>query len=221
MAERRKPIDYGAMLGEQYGRLTVICPALDKPGDLDHRPRVICRCDCGSEIETRARCLRGGTKSCGCLNREIIQRASLSHGHAKRGMTSRTYRAWSNMHTRCQNPSNNRFEHYGGRGILVCERWNDFENFLADMGEVPPGLTLERDDVNGDYQPGNRRWAFNHEQQNNKRNNRRIEFRGETRTLSQWARRLGIPDGTIPNRLGQLGWPVERALTQHARAAGG
>jgi hypothetical protein len=202
-------IDYCAMLGEKFGRLTVLGPALDKPGDLDHRPRVTCLCDCGSEIETQARhVLSGHTNSCGCLKRK----EALSHGHCKHGAMSRTYRAWSDMRTRCRNPKNEEFKNYGGRGIIVCERWAVFENFLTDMDEVPPGLTIERTDNNGNYQPGNCRWASNQEQQNNKRNNRRIEFRGEVFTIAQWAKRLGLPDSSLRKRLGR-GWSVERALT--------
>jgi len=121
------------------------------------------------------------------------------------------------MRERCRNPKNKKFQHYGARGISVAARWNSFENFLADMGEAPPGLTLERDDVNGNYEKDNCRWADQKTQQNNRRNNRRIEFRGETLTLSQWAERLGLKEATVRNRLDRAGWPVERALTQSRR----
>ena len=116
------------------------------------------------------------------------------------------------MMTRCTNPHAMNYSNYGGRGIKVCDRWKNFENFYADMNDAN-GLTLDRVDVNGDYEPSNCRWATRKEQGNNKRNNVVIEFSGERMTAMQWSERTGIGEGTIRKRI-RLGWPVEKVLTE-------
>ena len=109
-----------------------------------------------------------------------------------------TYNSWAMMHRRCRDtPSNPDFADYGGRGITVCDRWSVFENFLADMGERPVGTTLDREDTDGNYEPGNCRWATAEVQQRDRRNNLWITHEGETRTLADWSRRLGIDAGTL------------------------
>lgn len=118
------------------------------------------------------------------------------------------------MLARCTNGKNRRYKDYGGRGIGVCERWYDFANFLADMGEKPKGYSLDRIDVNGDYEPGNCRWATATEQARNKRNNTLLTHNGETHTIAEWGDILGIRHTTISTRL-HSGWSVERALTPH------
>jgi hypothetical protein len=105
------------------------------------------------------------------------------------------------------------FDNYGGRGITVCERWLSFENFYEDMGDRPEGMTLDRHpDFNGNYEPGNCRWATDTEQHNNTRANRVISHNGETKTLTQWARSLGIEPGTLKERI-RKGWSIEEALS--------
>lgn len=125
-----------------------------------------------------------------------------------------TYNVWCSMRQRCDNPNNQRYADYGGRGIKVCERWQKFENFLADMGARPkyPAHTLERRDNDGDYTPGNCRWATYEEQQNNKRNNHRLTYQGETMTVAEWARKLGVRDQLLRVRL-HRGWDLERVLS--------
>lgn len=120
------------------------------------------------------------------------------------------------MRRRCYRVTYIGYQDYGGRGIRVCERWDSFENFLADMGFRPsPQHSLDRIDVNGNYEPGNCRWATDFEQANNKRDNRRIEFRGETRTLKEWANTLGVSHTTLADRIDRHG--VEWALAQERK----
>lgn len=119
------------------------------------------------------------------------------------------------MKSRCLNQRHHEYDNYGGRGITVCERWlNSFPNFLADMGPRPEGKTIDRfPNNNGNYEPGNCRWANAIEQANNRRNSRRIEFNGEALTLIEWAHRTGIRSATIERRIYERGWDAERALT--------
>jgi hypothetical protein len=134
------------------------------------------------------------------------------HGHASRSGSTREFRTWSGMKERCSNPRNPSFSHYGGRGITVCEWWLKFDNFLADMGLKPPGMSIERIDNDGDYEPGNCRWATTSEQSRNKTNNVFVTFRGQTLIVKDWAYILGIKADTIEHRLSR-GFPVERALS--------
>lgn len=117
------------------------------------------------------------------------------------------------MRARCFNPQNQDYKDYGARGITVCERWMDFANFHADMGERPAGLTIDRIDVNGNYEPRNCRWADLTAQANNKRNNRTVEWNGVCKTLMQWSREIGIDRSKVRYRLDQ-GWPVEKAFAR-------
>lgn len=123
---------------------------------------------------------------------------------------TRTYYAWRSMRARCSNPKNASFAHYGGRGIQVCPEWSSFDQFVADMGEVPNGLTLDRIDNDGNYEPMNCRWVSIKEQLNNQRRNRRIEFNGEVKTLAQWAEHLGVRHDTLSRRLSRMA--IDKAL---------
>lgn len=127
----------------------------------------------------------------------------------------KTYASWQAMRKRCNSTWHPAYHRYGGRGIAICERWNFFQNFLEDMGERPEGMSLDRINPNKGYEPGNCRWATWKEQNNNKRNNRVIEFRGERKTLTEWAAEVGLMAATINQRL-KRGWPVDRALTEPA-----
>jgi hypothetical protein len=134
------------------------------------------------------------------------------HGHAKAGHNSSTYRRWQAMLDRCSNPKCRQYADYGGRGIGVCESWRAFESFLADMGEAPPGLLLERIDNDGDYEPGNCRWATRTEQNSNTRQNVLLSHNGRTMTAAAWARELGCTGAALRARI-RNGWSVEKALT--------
>jgi hypothetical protein len=134
-----------------------------------------CQCDCGSCIETQGTALRAGrTRSCGCLVTEFRKSPGcghvIEHGHSRGGTNSPTYSSWTAMKKRCRCPRNKDWAIYGGRGITFCDRWHSFTNFLADMGERPPGTSLDRfPDKNGNYEPGNCRWATALEQARNRR----------------------------------------------------
>jgi hypothetical protein len=127
------------------------------------------------------------------------------------------YRVWSSMKSRCLNPRDTRFDRYGGRGISVCARWLSFDCFLADMGPRPSmSHSIERVDIDGNYEPSNCKWATPVEQARNTRRTARWTFRGETRSAKEWSEILGIPYQTLMTRVHVCGWTVERALaTKH------
>jgi hypothetical protein len=134
-------------------------------------------------------------------------------GRKTGGKEAREYIRWIAMKSRCHNPNNNRYNLYGGRGIKVCERWkNSYENFLKDMGLCPENHFLDRIDSNKEYSPSNCRWVTQKEQQNNRRNNFRIEFKGIIKTSAQWAEELNFNTTTIHARLYKLGWTIEETL---------
>jgi hypothetical protein len=137
---------------------------------------------------------------------------AIKHGQNMASGATKTYKAWAAMKTRCQKQTCREYPHYGGRGIKVCERWQVFENFFADMGTAPDGLSLDRKNNNGDYEPSNCRWATKEQQQNNMRSNVRIFAFGEIRTLTRWAKIKNIPYSTLRYRV-SMGWSPEKALT--------
>lgn len=190
------------LTGRRFGRLTVKSRAENKGYGLTAWN---CVCECGTEKAVLSMSLRNGnSRSCGCLQRQ----AATSHG--MRG--SRVYNTWAQMKARCLNPRSRFFADYGGRGITVCDRWMSFEGFYADMGDQPKGKSLDRIDNSKGYSPENCRWATMLQQGRNKRNNRNLKFRGETRPVSEWAELMGIKKETVISRL-NLGWSVEDALT--------
>lgn len=178
-------------VGDKVGSLLV----MQDMGIIDcntYRRRVFrCRCECGNEIEVTAANLRKprSCRTCG------IKRSGASHiTHGK--SHSRMWNIHRGMKQRCLNIKNHAFKHYGGRGITVCARWSGlqgFENFLADMGDAPDGLTLDRRDNNGDYEPTNCRWVTQAIQTTNTRKNHMVTYQGETHCIAEWARKLNIP----------------------------
>jgi hypothetical protein len=192
--------------GQRFGRLIVIGlePIRIPPG---RQPKWMCLCECGATTFVESSMLRRGrTRSCGCLKR--------THGHTVGGMMSGTYRTWRDMLGRCCDPKRKEFERYGGRGISICDRWrSSFADFLADMGEKPPGLTIERINNNGNYCKENCRWATVAEQNRNQRRNHWILVGNETKTLTDWSIDRGVPRSTIHKRLAK-GWLPDRAVTE-------
>lgn len=206
---RRMPFD----CERKYGRWNPIALTSIKNGVEYWR----CRCECGTEREkVSVHDLRKGKSlSCGCLRRERTSEATKKHGL----VNTPAYRTWSAMRQRCTNPNFKFYSYYGGRGISVCERWqNSFESFLADMGQPPEGCSLDRIDSNGNYEPGNCRWATRTEQMRNTRACRILTFAGQSMCVADWADQLGINAEVIHARLCRK-WPIERVLSPLTRKA--
>ena len=202
-----KPVD---LVGQKINRLTVVRRVENSSG---RRARFECRCDCGNTVVVIGGLLRNEhTKSCGCLQKERVATLNRTHGESK----TRIYRIWANMRARCNNPNLPEYEGYGGRGITVCQEWNDsFELFRewAMANGYEDNLSIDRIDVNGNYCPENCRWTTQKEQCNNKRNNHLLTHNGETLTISEWAQRLNVNYFSLHDRITKLGWSAEKALT--------
>lgn len=171
--------------GLRFGRLVVLEPrSRDRNG-----VRWLCRCDCGQQPIIRGVDLTSGnTKSCGCLNRETRASRSTTHGQTYTAI----WRSWVAMHQRCLNPRTKDYKNYGGRGVTICDRWlHNFVTFRADIlaaiGDRPPGMTLDRIDNDGDYEPGNVRWATPKQQRANQqlRSVQSTLLAGEVQTLNR------------------------------------
>lgn len=187
-----------AQPGDRFTRLVVISEAPPRRNTYGAPVRwVNCQCDCGATKEVRVVSLTGGvTKSCGCLSREMTSTRSKTHGETVGGKASTEHKIWTAMRYRCNNPSDASYENYGGRGITVCQRWDEsFEAFLADIGRRPSRHhSIDRIDNDGNYEPGNVRWATETEQGQNKRNNRFVTYLGERMIVREACRRAGQLD---------------------------
>lgn len=199
-----------AFVGEKRNRLTAIrFIRMDKGRQIWEF-----KCDCGSlKIMGRREVEKEIIGSCGCLHHEMLLRRNTIHGHASRTNRHPIYGIWKNMRDRCFNPNNKHYSGWGGRGITIDERWNDFEKFLEDMGpSYQSGLLLDRRNNDGNYCKENCRWATSKEQNSNKRNTRHIAFNGRTLTIAGWGLELFGRRFLVHTRL-KRGWTIERALT--------
>ena len=179
--------------GQTFGRLTVLAQA--RGG----RDRMwTCQCSCGAVMTVAGGNLQSGaTKSCGCLHKEMVIHRLTKHGGAANGKRTSTYQTWKSMRKRCNNPNNPKWHRYGERGIKVCERWNDFSQFLADMGEKPQGTSIERIDNDLGYEPGNCVWAGVSTQGRNKQNTRCVTVCGQRMLIRDACDKYGIPHTSI------------------------
>jgi len=216
MSSKTIPIPVGSVFGRW---VTIGERYRERAGSGDWSHRVLCRCTCGTEKPVRTLyILNGKSKSCGCLNLEVTSARNTTHGHSIHRTPE--YRAWGNIKTRCTNPNGIGYRYYGGRGISVCPRWMaSFTDFLADMGKKPgPAYDIDRKNVNGNYSAENCRWATKKENANNRTNNVRYAFNGESLTaLEWWARQTGISQKAVRARL-TAGWEVSRAISQPIRS---
>lgn len=181
---------------QKFERLTVLnFVGISK----DHKALWLCRCECGAEVTVPGKCLRNGSiKSCGCLKTERIAVQNLQHGLSGTNL----FRKWIGMRRRCSDLNAQNYKYYGGRGIAVCEEWNDFQTFYdwSMANGYNDGLSLDRIDFNGNYEPSNCRWVRLEEQAGNKRNNVFITFDNQTHTIAEWSRISGLPYGTLLRR---------------------
>lgn len=192
------------LLNKKFGKLTVI--ELFKCGGSHKHAIWRCKCECGNFTNvTSSYLISGHTKSCGCFKRE----KSTTHGKRK----TKIYKVWCGMRSRCYNLNEPAYINYGGRGIKVCERWNKFENFYEDMGEIPQNLTLDRINNNGDYELSNCKWSTKLEQSKNRRSNINITYNGKTQCLKDWAKELNFSYCTIYRRIQKYHWNVLKAFT--------
>jgi hypothetical protein len=174
-----------------------------------------CRCSCGTwKTVLLSNLSSGKTVSCGCFRRDWASDNSRTHGRSK----TPEHGIWLGIKRRCLDPTNPAYDRYGGRGITICERWLQFENFYADMGPRPePSLSIDRVKNDLGYSPDNCIWATRKEQANNTRRNVILTHNGQTMTASQWVPVVGISSSTITQRKRVLDWTDERTLTQPER----
>ena len=199
--------------GERFGRLTAIEPiGKTKAGNIIWR----CKCDCGNIKDVSTKYLGHGTSSCGCYKREVHADMLRTHGKSD----SKLFPVWNTMIGRCTNPNAHEYENYGGRGIKVCDEWQSFENFYEwaiangyDENSDRKNSTLDRINVDGNYEPLNCRFVSMKTQQRNKRSNVLVTYNGETHCLSEWAEIAGIRYGTFLKRI-YAGWSMEDAMTK-------
>lgn len=194
---------YTDYTGCRFGRLTVVERIKPEARNITW----LCKCDCGNyKAVTSGNLKNGNVRSCGCLAREVSRDMLLKHGDTN----TRLWRIWDGMRRRCYEVTNKDYANYGGRGITFAGEWADYINFRdwAMANGYSDDLTLDRIDVDGNYEPANCRWATVKEQNNNRRSNRLIYYNGEVHTLSQWGDITGISSKTIAYRI-KAGWDYE------------
>ncbi len=197
------------LTGKRFGRLVVQYRA----PNIKRKTMWHCICDCGAEKDVEASSLKcGDTKSCGCYHNENQGNLARTHGLSKHPL----YRIFRKMVERCENQNCKSYKDYGGRGIKICDEWRtDFFAFYAwaNANGYEAGLSIERINNDGNYEPSNCRWATKIEQNNNRRTSRFIEYSGMICTLSEWSRITNIPAWKISDRIDRLKWSIADALT--------
>lgn len=196
------------VIGAVYGRLTVTGPSALIPSD--HNRSTPVQCSCGTILRVlKGSLIHNTTKSCGCLREEVLAKNKTTHNMSH----TPEFKAWCHMRQRCDNPNDAAYKHYGARGIVYCDEWKTFENFIADVGLKPSKTyTLERLDTNGNYERSNVVWADIVTQRNNTRNSVRVPYKGELLTIKELAKIATVAEHVLSNRLRVYGWPVEKAL---------
>ena len=207
-----KFIDMTGWVMKEHGVPKSLLTVIERVGSTnDNRALWRCQCECGGFTNVDTHSLTdGNTRSCGCRK----YGGRLTHGEAKDGQT-RLYRIWSAMKMRCNNPNNVNYYLYGGKGIKVCDAWNDFNHFRdwAINNGYSDELTIDRIDSNKDYCPSNCRWVSYKIQSNNTSRNHYVTANGKTLTISQWSDETGIPSRTIAARINVLGWEPQDAVS--------
>ena len=191
-------VKFEDLTGRKFNKLTVV--RFLEPSERENKTRSwLCKCECGNFVQVNASKLKTGhTRSCGCLVNEHISNLNRKYEYSNK----RLYSIYEAMLDRCNNPNSSKYHNYGGRGIKVCQEWiesyDTFAQWAFDSGYAPLAkrgeCTLDRVDVNGNYEPNNCRWITNSEQQLNRRNNHLITYNGKTQTVKEWGIELGIPD---------------------------
>ena len=198
------------LTGQKFNKLTVI--KKNNNNTKDGNALWECVCDCGKTVVVCGKEIRSGhTKSCGCLRKEQVRECHKTHGKSN----TKLFSVWQSMLKRCYRKYNKDYSNYGGRGITVCREWqNDFQAFYdwALANGYRDDLTIDRIDVNGNYEPLNCRWITQKEQCNNRRTNSFITYEGRTQTIQQWADELGINRQTLRCRIYKLNWGIEKAF---------
>jgi hypothetical protein len=192
--------------GDEYGRYTVL-GIFKKADGYQKYARVQCACGSNPRYVQVGTLRNGESQSCGCLHKERVS----THGL----WGTPLFHAWRGMVDRCMNPKNKRFDRYGGRGITVCAKWMDAQQFISDMGpKFRRGMSLDRIDNDGPYSPENCRWATSKQQTRNYSRNVLVSYRGETKCLKEWAEILGINYGTLWDRIKVQKLPPAIAFTR-------
>lgn len=188
------------LTGQKFGRWTV----LNHAGKKYAEQFWLCQCDCGTKrILIGGTLKKGSSKSCGCYSKE----QSTKHGMEQ----TKTYTTWAQMKARCRNKNHKEYPRYGGRGIQVCERWDDFRNFYADMGDKPDGMSIDRINNDGNYEPSNCRWVAQTEQIRNRRVSPKFIWDGENKSLAEIAALHNLPWRRVYERI-RAGWELSKAL---------
>ena len=202
------------LVGMKFGRLVVLERA-DNKIKKNGKSLVMwrCLCKCGNiKVVSRDSLLSSRVQSCGCLRAEKTSERRFKHGLRR----TQLYNVWANIKTRCYNPKKDTYIYYGGKGITMCQEWLDdfkaFYNWSINNG-YKKGLTIDRLNPNGNYEPSNCRWVTVSQQQNNKLNNHIIEYNGEVHTLAEWSKLLNLTYGALYRRIQYLNWSIERAFT--------